>query len=96
MNIVKFKHKKILLLCLKLKNERIFSKFVGLEDFEMKIDQIAGKESGAKSEGIRANKRSADDDWIANLYHQFNDPLSSKEDIEANEVSDTMSPSTFG
>ena len=62
----------------------------------MKIDQIAANESGEEPNQIRTNKRSADDDWIANLYHQFNDPLSSKEDIEANEVSDTMSPSTFG
>ena len=62
----------------------------------MKIDQIAAKESGEEPNQIRTNKRSADDDWIANLYHQFNDPLSSNEDFEANEVSDTMSPSQFG
>ena len=62
----------------------------------MKIDQIAAKESGEESNQIRTNKRSADDDWIANLYHQFNDPSSSNEDIDANEVSDTMSPSQFG
>ena len=62
----------------------------------MKIDQIAAKERGEEPNAIRINKRSADDDWIANLYHQFNDPSSSNEDIDANEVSDTMSPSQFG
>ena len=49
---------------------------LGLEDFEMKIDQIALKENGKDSDEIRSNKRSADDDWITNLYHHFNDPLS--------------------
>ena len=59
---------------------------LGLEDFEMKIDQIALKENGEESDEIRSNKRSADDDWITNLYHQFNHPLSSNEDFDANEV----------
>ena len=68
--------------------KRTFKTFnlLGLEDFEMKIDQIALKENGETSNEIKSNKRSADDDWITNLYHQFNHPLSSNGDLDANEV----------
>ena len=59
----------------------------------MKIDQIAATENSGMSDEIKANKRSVDDDWITNLYRQFNDPLS--EDVESNDVSD-MTLSQFG
>ena len=69
------------------------AEIVGLEDFEMKIDQIAATENSGMLDEIKANKRSVDDDWITNLYRQFNDPLS--EDVESNDVSD-MTLSQFG
>ena len=63
----------------------------------MKIDQIAANENNSgKTNGSKANKRLVDVDWITNLYHHFNDPLSS-EDVEGNEdKSYTKSPSQFG
>ena len=48
--------------------------FVGLEDFEMKIDQIAKSEHEVPN-GKGVGKNDDDSDWITNLYRQFNDPM---------------------
>lgn len=53
---------------------------VGLEDFEMKIDQIAKSENYV-SNGIGVGKNDDDSDWITNLYRQFNDPMLSSTNI---------------
>ena len=53
------------------------AEIVGLEDFEMKIDQIAATENEVSHDGIGVVKKDDDSDWITNLYRQFNDPISS-------------------
>ena len=59
------------------------AEIVGLEDFEMKIDQIAAAENEVSNNGIGVPKMNDDSDWITNLYRQFNDPMSSTTNITA-------------
>ena len=54
---------------------------VGLEDFELKIDQIAAAENEVSNDGIGVAKKDDDSDWITNLYRQFNDQVPSNTNI---------------
>ena len=54
------------------KFERIVND-LGLEDFELKIDQIAAAESGLSSSPWTSIDEDAD--WITSLYRKFNTQL---------------------
>ena len=60
-------------------------KIVGLEDFELKIDQIAANENGiSNNHNDRINDEDNASNWITQLYRQYNDDPISTDEIENN------------
>ena len=68
-----------------MSNSKRNIKIVGLEDFELKIDQIAANENGL-SNNLKDSINDEDNasNWITQLYRRYNDDPISTDEIENN------------